>query len=498
MSSGSNDSPWRGLWPLLAVVVVVNFLTMPAQEYSFDATAARISSIAFITTGKFAVGTDIAAQCGERGQYLYEKSDGIWYPKYGVLNTLIYIPCLWLDQLVTGKLGFASDRTLALNLFNLVLSAASALYLWLLARRYTDSIGTAWLFVMACLYCTFWWNYLRAQTFEIYVTLLMVAFVYHFLSAQTAGVWPGGDRKHRVHLLSSAVALGLLCLCKTLYVVLLPVVLTLFLLGARADAGGQSRRWLRQLVLFGLPIALFLAALLATNWYRFGSPFATGYTQFVVARQTFTANLIPALRGFLLGPQKSLFLHFPVFFLALPGWVGFARKYRWDAITIALIGLVVFLVVSAYVLWRGGAGYGPRYLLPILPLLSLPFVHVLEWIRRRSNAVIKWACYALIAVSLGYSFLLQIGVNTLPFFFRDELDGVLDAETSAYAIDLVDHHHFGVINIEFMLYARDAPAWRMRRFVNELDSAEFGRLVALKAETKMNYFWFPYSIEKAP
>jgi hypothetical protein len=84
---------------------------------------------------------------------------------------------------VTGGLTFESDNTFCLNLFNLVLSVAAAAYLALLARRYTTSNATMSIFVIASFYSTFWWNYLRAQTFETYVTLFMLAFYFHFVSA---------------------------------------------------------------------------------------------------------------------------------------------------------------------------------------------------------------------------------------------------------------------------------------------------------------------------
>ena len=224
--------------PVVLLVVLVNFLTMPAEEYAGDAASVRIAAISLINTGKWAVPADQASTFGERGQYFYQNASGNWYSKYGILNMLVYVPILQLQKCVMGKLGNAS--TFFLNLFNLVLSGATACYLVLIVRRYTRSTATVWIFVLSALYATFWWNYLRAQTFEIYVTLFMLGLYYHLVSGLD---WERGaaDRLRNSHLLAAGIFLGALCLSKNVYLILLPVVAGLFALAqfrSSTEAGG--------------------------------------------------------------------------------------------------------------------------------------------------------------------------------------------------------------------------------------------------------------------
>jgi hypothetical protein len=175
-------SSFRVVVPILLLVVFVNFLSMPAEEYPGDAVSARIAAVALINTGKWAVPADRASTFGERGQYFYQNASGNWYSKYGILNMLLYVPILQLEKCVVGKLGDASNsRPFFLNLFNQVLSCATACYLVLIVRRYTRSVATVWIFILSAFYATFWWNYLRAQTFEIYVTLFMLGLYYHLV-----------------------------------------------------------------------------------------------------------------------------------------------------------------------------------------------------------------------------------------------------------------------------------------------------------------------------
>ena len=177
-------SSFRLVVPIALFVVFVNFLTMPAEEYDGDGASVRIAPVTLINTGKWAVPADRASMFGERGAYFYQNASGNWYSKYGILNMLLYVPILQLQKCVMGELDDASDDAspFFLNLFNLFLSCSTAYYLVLIMRRYTTSVATVWIFVLSALYATFWWNYLRAQTFEIYVTLFMLGLYYHLVS----------------------------------------------------------------------------------------------------------------------------------------------------------------------------------------------------------------------------------------------------------------------------------------------------------------------------
>jgi hypothetical protein len=193
-------SSFRIVVPIVLFVLFVNFLTMPAEEYCGDATSVRIAAVTLINTGKWAVPAD--SIFGERGQFFYQNASGNWCSKYGVLNMLLYVPILQLEKCVVGELGDTSNsRIFFLNLFNLFLSCTTACYLVLIVRRYTRSVATMWIFVLSAFYATFWWNYLRAQTFEIYVSLFMLGLYYHLVSGLD---WEraAGDRVASSHLLA--------------------------------------------------------------------------------------------------------------------------------------------------------------------------------------------------------------------------------------------------------------------------------------------------------
>ena len=472
--------PVASKWAVAIVlsVAAINFVTMPAEEYIGDGVAVRIQTIGLINTGQLAVPSEVAHEWGERGQYFYENANGAFYPKYGILNTLIYLPPLWIQKIVTGK-SLYSNNAFSLNLFNIVLSCATAAYLALLAWRYTNSNVTMSIFVGASLYCTFWWNYLRAQTFEIYLTLFLLAFYYHFVSALNSD--QRGLRNRQ--FLLAAIYLGMLCLSKTVFVIFLPIAIAFFGLHRPRS---QNQWFGYAFVFWWLPLSIFVALLLVTNWWKFGSPFTGGYTQWAEESHPFTTNIGPGVLGIIVSKQGSVFLHFPVLIFALIGWPMFYKNHRREAQLIVAFAAMLFLVTAALPNWKGSSCYGPRYLLPVLPLVSLPFVCFVDWVRDLGSKALRWFLRGLVVGSLAYSFVLQIGMNSLPFFFWYDLLKI--AEQNPAASNYLDQH-FGTINLDFIGDELGSSSRFHDNFVSKLDSEQFVKLEGLRLETKPNYYW---------
>jgi hypothetical protein len=489
----------RTVVPIVLFVALVNFLSMPAEEYAGDASSARIATVTLINTGKWAVPADKASTFGERGQYFYQNAAGNWYSKYGILNMLLYVPILQLQKWVTGKLVDVSP--LFLNLFNLILSCATACYLVLIVRRYTRSTATVWIFVLSAFYATFWWNYLRAQTFEIYVSLFMLGLYYHLVSGLD-GKRVAGDRSANIHLLAAGIFLGALCLSKNVYLILLPVLAGLFALrqfrrhANPGEAGHRYGRFFWCGLWFWVPLGLLLCLMLGSNAYRFGSAFDTGYTQWVQEKHLFNANIVPALAGFFFSKQKSIFLNFPIMIFALPGWLAFRKQHRFDAITALLLGIVLLLINSAFRNWQGDSCYGPRYLLPVAPLLSLPFIHVLGWLASSPNKIYKRAIRFVIIGALLYSFLLQVAVNTMPFFFWYYVKDALEDKRSIQPVGYLDSHHFGTIDGDYLIYLKCGSSPFRDQIIAHLTSDEEDNMDALEDSTTSNYYWFRHLVPK--
>ena len=121
----------------------------------------------------------------------------------------------------------------------------------------------------------------------------------------------------------------------------------------------------------GVVVALGLTA--GHNWLRFGSFSSTGYTEVA-----WTTPLLLGLYGLLFSPGKGALVYAPLLILSLGAWLVFARQRRAEAWLIAGLWLSYLFFYAPYNFWTGGFNWGPRFLLPVLPLGFLPVGALLE------------------------------------------------------------------------------------------------------------------------
>jgi hypothetical protein len=165
---------------------------------------------------------------------------------------------------------------------------------------------------------------------------------------------------------------------------------------------------------------MLTGALVAGGWmiYNtavFGSPLELGYSHSELWTEQhhtgFMSLTLPhwkAIWGITFGRFRGLFVLSPLLLLALPGFVlwwrsGESRSAFW----VALAGvLALFLFNSASIMWWGGFGIGPRYLLPALPFMTLPLVFVLRewgeraWLRGLIAVLYAWSLIATWGLTL--------------------------------------------------------------------------------------------------
>lgn len=84
------------------------------------------------------------------------------------------------------------------------------------------------------------------------------------------------------------------------------------------------------------------------------------------------------LHGLLTSPGKGLLVTAPTVLLGLAGLPAFWRENRREALAIVGLFLSFLLIYSTRRGWHGGASWGPRYLLPALPLVILPALSLFD------------------------------------------------------------------------------------------------------------------------
>ncbi|NJM09258.1 hypothetical protein HC891_28190 [Candidatus Gracilibacteria bacterium] len=105
-------------------------------------------------------------------------------------------------------------------------------------------------------------------------------------------------------------------------------------------------------------------------WYneaRFGTALASGYAS---ESGLFTTPLAVGLYGLLFSPGKSIVLYAPAILVALPGSVGLWRAGKRGVVLLCwALFLSHLLLYAQWGEWQGGGVWGPRFLLPVVPLL---------------------------------------------------------------------------------------------------------------------------------
>jgi len=159
------------------------------------------------------------------------------------------------------------------------------------------------------------------------------------------------------------VACGTAMYLRERALILLPILLGYAVIG-------RPRPTLRMVAALLLPVAIGGGLLGAWNWLRFGTPFTVGYADWVPGTG-FETPLILGLFGLLISPGKGVLWYSPIVWLGLPGLVAMWRVRRAEAVTITLLSIISLIFYALYSFWTGGWNWGPRYLLPLLPLWLL-------------------------------------------------------------------------------------------------------------------------------
>ncbi len=158
----------------------------------------------------------------------------------------------------------------------------------------------------------------------------------------------------------AAVLWSLACLLKPLLWMTAPCVFLALALDREHGVSNVARA-----------TSVFACALVVqglVNVFRTGSALEVGYGDVVLR---FTSPVAHGLWGLLVAPGRSVFLYAPVCLVSL---FAFRRLSVAARVLCFVTPLVQVLVVARWWTWEGGSCWGPRYLLPILPLLAAPVV----------------------------------------------------------------------------------------------------------------------------
>lgn len=294
------------------------------------------------------------------------------YSRYALGHSITTLPLLTagllLERLLDAPVGI---RQLIVMLLNPIMAALAVMLLHCCARRLGGDQKVAVAVCLSYFFATFAITYFIGSTTEPLLTVLLLFSFYAMLR-----VFDPVEPTPRRWLLVAGCALGYMVFCKEETV--LPVaVFSLWWLLRRSlglrQAARQRGRAAATILFEGVrlagPIATFLLADLAYNYARTGGLFNNGYTKANIV--SFDTPLLVGLYGLLFSTGRGLLWFAPPVIVAFWATSTFLRRWRWEGGLILSLFSVGLIFYSLYYYWAGGVAWGPRFLLPYLPLLML-------------------------------------------------------------------------------------------------------------------------------
>jgi hypothetical protein len=400
------------LFIFLILTGLLNFLMMPREFYRGDSASIKLSAINLIKNHDF--GIDInkfpidKGLLKNDGQYFHlNQEKNKYFNRWGFFVTLLFAVPEYFNQ-SSDFLGISPSSVFNHNIFNVLVSVCIFFYLFKILSKYSSSFYSKIIFVLSVMYSTYLFNYLRAQSYEIFQVFLFLVFFKSFIDFF--------DSKNRKFLFLSLFFLGLLVLVKDFYFCLyLP--LFMYLIYFRESVGKRS------IVYSLLSFFIILFLVLMANKLQFGSfmkeakllPEDPGFI-------SFSPSFIPfRLFDYFLSMRFSLFIYAPALLFVFLGLRVFYRKFTRDYLFVLMCfftSLIVLLPFFSVGEWC----YGPRFFVFILPLLCLPLISFLDSFFESRKILFTEKFWGLVFVGLiSYSTFLQFQFNSRSFFLKHEL-----------------------------------------------------------------------------
>jgi len=318
-----------------------------------------------------------------------------WYSKYGLVPSLLGIPGYWISSI----LGIEADPPspafpipnaappLVDLMVNPIITAGTAVLLFVLVRRLGFRSITALAVVVVYALCTSAWVY--SKTFFSQPPAAM------FLLAAICLAMPG-YRPRAVHLGLAGISLGLAIGSRVELLFLASPLAALYFRQLASD----PRLRLRGASALGA--GLLASTALLVGWYNLvktGSLLGTGHgSQGTLGG--LSADPLVGLFGALFSPGFGLFVYNPVTILGLCCLPLLALRHKLESYVLGSVCLLSFLLYGSFGDWFGGFTWANRYMLVVLPLMVLPVATLLERPWRSSLSILLVGVMALLGLSV--------------------------------------------------------------------------------------------------
>ncbi len=310
---------------------------------------------------------------------LWRGVDDRYYTPFGIGQSLYDIPFLVAGRWVTSLTGLSlGDPDTLPKAFvaaaSTVPAAAAVAFGFLLAWRLSGDAWSSAVTAAVLGFGTLLWPYAKFG--------FNAALTAGLLSGGVYGIVAGVSQRRSMTVAAGATALGLALLTRHEMAIAAVVCLVWVAWITRGDSHARPL-----VVACVCPVLLAIGAWLALNAVRFGDPFRTGHDP------EFSTE---GLRAYLVSPSGALLLYAPPAIAAV-GLITLTRAGNRLAALLLAVCVAMTLFYGSLEDWLGTRSYGPRYLVPLLPLLVAPLA---VWVAAARTVLSRSALAILCAIGI--------------------------------------------------------------------------------------------------
>ena len=320
---------------------------------------------------------------------------------YAPLQSVLMLPSYALGYFLGMATGVSSEKMSAFGsiasyflFLPVVISILCILYFRILKEMGIDeNIGIISTLVLFC--GTFLLSYATGMFSEPLSGLLILISFYYYWKAQS-GDYALNNRKNFLYV-------SLLILNNFVFLLYAGLMVAYVFWSSWVRRNNRSEAWkmaLEGAVCIGASVAVFFVY----NYLRYGQLLNFGYEG-----EGFTGNWMVGMYGLLFSFGKGLVVFSPLTVLCVLYFIF--KNHEMESLpryyfSTVLISFTCFLLVySKWEVWFGGLCWGPRFLLPFVPLVHLIFPWLWRSLASANNIILQGGVFLLMVWAVGMNFL---------------------------------------------------------------------------------------------
>ena len=406
--------------------------------------AVFVATSAGFDTSEASYHYEVAEQIVKKGALGFEEPktgiftvapNGRSYASHELGNTVFLLPVaavnVLMEKTMRGRLPGSLIATVASFLMALVATFYCALtgclLYSILRAHFGRTVRAALEPTLAFAFCTYIWTYSRNLFDGVLCMALLTGAMASLLHYQRTG------RENSYLLAAGLLGTGVVTRISMVLAV------AAFAVYVAMAFWGEWRRLFRLTWLGCAALAPFAVWHGYYNHLRTGNWLLTPFLTAQYARNNaMNGDLGTGVAGLLFSPGKSVFVYFPLAILTVYCFRRFFRRWRAEAVLVAVLAGLWLVVHAKQANWYGSWGWGPRHFVTIMPMVALPACVCWEWIAERAigrwmkRGALAWG-FLLAASSIAGNWIFRIFLA-----FEEKRDGELIwSITGGQAMDMI-------------------------------------------------------------